>query len=90
MMFIKVDLPDPDAPIMATDEPRSIERSTPRSARTVVSPMEYARSMPLISTSVTSKRPCFARRGGQALNLGDQRIARLEVALQELRRRAVC
>ena len=38
MMFIRVDLPEPDAPMMATNSPRSIVRLTPRSARTSLSP----------------------------------------------------
>ena len=32
MMFIMVDLPDPDDPMMATNSPRSIETLTPCSA----------------------------------------------------------
>ncbi len=31
-MFMSVDLPDPDAPMMATNSPCSIVRDTPRSA----------------------------------------------------------
>ena len=35
--FIMVDLPEPDAPTMATNSPRSIWRDTPSSARTSLS-----------------------------------------------------
>ncbi len=37
-MFMKVDFPLPEAPTTATNDPRSIERSSPRSACTVTSP----------------------------------------------------
>jgi hypothetical protein len=51
MMFIIVDLPEPEVPMMASDEPCSIVRSTPRSAWTRLSPITYVRVMPRISTS---------------------------------------
>jgi hypothetical protein len=38
MMFIMVDLPDPDAPTIATNSPRPMLRLTPSSARTSASP----------------------------------------------------
>ena len=38
MMFIAVDLPEPDGPMMATNSPRSIDRLTPASALTRASP----------------------------------------------------
>ena len=37
-MFIKVDLPEPDWPMIATISPRAIWMSTPRKACTVLSP----------------------------------------------------
>ncbi len=38
-MFISVDLPLPEGPMIATYSPRSIVSVTPRSARTVVWPI---------------------------------------------------
>ena len=38
-MFIIVDLPEPDAPMMATKSPRSIVSETPLNARTSASPI---------------------------------------------------
>ena len=37
-MFIRVDLPEPEAPTTAMKEPASMSRLTPRSAWTVTSP----------------------------------------------------
>ena len=39
MMFIIVDFPDPDAPMIATKSPRSTTSVTPRSAKTSTSPI---------------------------------------------------
>ena len=39
MMFIIVDLPEPDAPMIATYSPGSTVRSTERSAATATSPV---------------------------------------------------
>ncbi len=39
MMFIRVDLPLPEAPMMATKSPRSMVSDTPRRAWTSISPM---------------------------------------------------
>ena len=39
MMFIIVDLPEPLAPMMATNSPGSISRVTPRTASTSTSPV---------------------------------------------------
>ena len=39
MMFISVDLPDPEAPMIATKSPRSTTSETPRSACTSTSPI---------------------------------------------------
>jgi hypothetical protein len=38
MMFIEDDLPEPDGPMMATNSPRAMARSTPASACTCASP----------------------------------------------------
>jgi hypothetical protein len=38
-MFIKVDLPEPEAPMMATKSPSAMSSETPRKACTVCSPM---------------------------------------------------
>src|SRR6266487_2502742 len=42
-MFIKVDLPEPDGPMMATYSPRSISSETSRSAWMVSAPIWYRR-----------------------------------------------
>ena len=39
MMFIAVDLPEPDGPMMATNSPSAIVRSTPASACTAAAPV---------------------------------------------------
>ena len=38
MMFISVDFPEPDWPMIATNSPASMVSDTPSSARTVVAP----------------------------------------------------
>ncbi len=38
-MFISVDLPEPEAPMIATKSPRSTVSETPRSATTSISPI---------------------------------------------------
>src|SRR5215472_7489233 len=40
-MFMNVDLPEPEGPMIATKLAFSIERETPRSASTRTSPMKY-------------------------------------------------
>src|SRR3954453_10023566 len=45
-MFIIVDLPDPDGPMIATSSPSWMSRSTPRRACTVTSPIVYALVIP--------------------------------------------
>src|SRR4051812_40991305 len=40
-MFINVDLPEPEAPMMATNSPSAISSDTPRSACTSTSPIRY-------------------------------------------------
>ena len=39
MMFISVDFPDPDAPMIATKSPRSTTSVTPLRAKTSTSPI---------------------------------------------------
>ena len=51
-MFISVDLPEPDVPMMATISPAPIVTSTPRSARTSVLPMRYTFSSPRASINL--------------------------------------
>src|SRR5664280_566836 len=46
MMFISVDLPDPDGPTIATNSLRLIERSTLRSASTFTAPVSYTLRTP--------------------------------------------
>src|SRR5450759_714117 len=93
MMFIMVDLPDPDDPIMATNSPRSIETLTPCSARTSVSPSwkDRVRSMRWTTGSLMPVVPLqFQRRGGRHLgrtrrSLGrDDLISELEVSRLDL------
>ena len=38
-MFISVDLPEPEGPMIATNSPAPIESETPSSARTSTSPI---------------------------------------------------
>ncbi len=42
-MFISVDLPEPEGPMMATNSFFRITTSSPRRARTISSPMTYSR-----------------------------------------------
>ena len=49
MMFISVDLPDPDGPMIATYSLRAMAMSTPRNARTTSPPMSYSRLMPRVT-----------------------------------------
>ena len=103
-MFISVDLPDPDEPMMATNSPCPTVRLTPRSAWTVTSPrmnvrvtFSILRSVPAIAGLCTaSKRglrsaaaanPTRSRSGRE---LGDDdRVARVEVALDDFGETAV-
>ena len=39
MMFMSVDFPEPDAPMMATNSPRETRSETPRVAYTSLPPM---------------------------------------------------
>ena len=48
MMFISVDLPEPDGPMMETNSRGLMEMSTPSRAVTMFSPMWYSLRMPCI------------------------------------------
>ena len=48
MMFISVDLPEPDGPMMETKSCGSMWMSTPPNAATTFSPMRYSLRMPFI------------------------------------------
>ena len=50
-MFMRVDLPEPEGPMIATYSLRLTTRSTPRSARTDSPPIRYSRRSP--STRMT-------------------------------------
>ncbi len=56
-MFIKVVLPEPEAPISATISPRRMESETPRSAGTSTWPRKYVFSMFSSRMSSTSVLP---------------------------------
>src|SRR5262245_24944441 len=100
---MSVDLPEPDAPMMATNSPRSIRRLTPRSASTTTSPMRYdfARSSTSITTSDAgmagllrvSEAEGRARRlaagGGSAGLADDHALPRRECPAGDLHARAV-
>src|SRR5512140_607222 len=49
-MLTVLDLPEPEAPVMATNSPGRICRSTPSSARTWASPSPYTRETPRSSS----------------------------------------
>ena len=72
MMFISVDLPDPDGPMMATYSPRQIVTSTPWRARITVSPMGKLRvSARVTMTSFAAVGACIGgsdRGAGLAFN----------------------
>ena len=72
MMFIIVDLPEPDVPMIAIDAPRSMTRSTPRSAWTRLSPITYVRWIPRMSISAGRDATTGASGGGMR-NLGDKK-----------------
>ncbi len=66
MMCIRVDLPEPDAPMIATYSPAWITKLTSRRARTTVSPSPYTfetRSIAMTGTvSFIRERPPGHRR----------------------------
>src|ERR1041384_6169770 len=55
--FIKVDLPEPDGPIIATNSPRRMSQLTPRSAGTSCSPitdvLDRSRTWIIVSISAS-------------------------------------
>ena len=95
MTFIKVDLPDPDEPMMAMNSPRATVRLTPCSAWTTLSPSwnDRVRSV-MLTTAPVMPRPLDAqrrrgRRLGRARSSRDRRgdddlVSQLEVARLDL------
>ena len=69
MMCIRVDLPEPDGPMIATKSPCATSRSTPRRASTSTTPVEYVLRTPVIFSCglIGLLRP--ARRGRRAVPL---------------------
>ena len=63
-MFISVDLPDPEVPMMATISPASMVRSIPCSTVSVSSPTGNSRRMPFSSISGAMVRTASAHRSG--------------------------
>jgi hypothetical protein len=64
MMCMRVDLPEPDGPITATNSPVSIRSDTPRSAATSSGPLRY--SFTIWCSSITGVPATVAASG--ALN----------------------
>src|SRR3569623_229923 len=100
MMFINVDLPDPDAPITATKSRGSTANDTSRSARTSTSPIWYVfetvfRSMSATATLEHAAHATRGRRRGRRRSaatqgrVGHHRVTRLHGALQHLRQRTI-
>src|SRR5690242_9283442 len=96
-MDMRVDFPDPDAPMMATNDPRSTVRSMPLSATTSTSPTVNVRTRFSTLTmgpciwflAVTRKSSGLRRAGGGAIGRctpfpDDHRIPRLDVAADDL------
>ena len=65
-MFISVDLPEPEAPTIATIEPFSMSSVTPRSACTVTSPSAYERFRSTMRMSDSAKARLSAGGAGTA------------------------
>src|SRR5438067_13401673 len=80
MMFIIVDLPEPLAPMNATNSPGSTRKETPRTARTSMSPLRYVFSIPSSAMTgfiVASAKPhATAERIGRGLRRAAQRDRR--------------
>src|SRR3569623_1532529 len=99
MMFISVDLPDPDAPITATKSRASTANDTSRRARTSTSPIWY--TFETVCSSMIATRPsdqaAHAARGGRGGRggapahggVGDDRVARLQRPFDHLGQRTV-
>jgi hypothetical protein len=75
IMFINVDFPDPDGPMIATNSPSAIAIDDPRSARTVVSPSWYS-----FSTSWSSINAILPSTNGT-----DKKLAVLPRAVAEVK-----
>src|SRR5947208_15767640 len=90
MRCMRVDLPEPDAPMMATNSPASTSRETPARARTSTSPAWYTlvtlsirmSGAPSI-TAPLQRAPERRRHVGarRADSLGDQRVTLVQVPL---------
>ena len=61
-MCMNVDLPEPDGPVTATNWPGSMSSVTPRSARTMCSPILYSLVRSL--TDITGTSGCSVRKLG--------------------------
>src|SRR5260370_10220884 len=68
--FIKVDLPDPDGPVMATYSPRRTSNDTPWSACTFSAPMSYVFQRSRIAISELAL-PSAEGNSGLTIKLGD-------------------
>src|ERR1700722_5157160 len=90
-MFISVDFPEPEAPMMATNSASAISSEMSSRAVTVTSPMRYillTRSSWISGGKVRSQRSekAAARTDG---HVRDESVARLNVSLHEFRPRSV-
>src|SRR5579884_4459388 len=75
MMFINVDLPEPLAPMMATNSPDSTRNDTPRKASTLTSPVSYTLTM--LSSSIGLAKT-LSKQARSTLNvLGKLKLRRL-------------
>src|SRR6185369_7502787 len=84
-MFIRVDLPDPDGPVIATSSPASIASVASRNASTVAAPSAYRRVSATVSISgsglrATRRSPSAAATASAAhvepgRTLGDRGVA---------------
>src|SRR5450432_4384065 len=96
-MFISVDLPDPDEPMMATKAPLSTVRSTPRKAWTSTESSRKVRSIAcswIAGSAIAGGSAADARRGDPggarlrrrpgAVRRGDHPIPDLEAAAGDL------
>src|SRR5581483_10142877 len=78
-MFIAVDLPEPLGPMIATNSPSSMVRSTPRSASTAAAPRPY-----VLWSASRRMRPAMAIGSGRVAGVGDDGVAVADVALHHL------
>src|SRR5262249_14544509 len=69
-MFIRVDLPDPDAPVSATSSPRLIESETPLSTGTSCSPRWYV--LQTSSRVMSSTAGDLARKMSRTINADER------------------